>query len=446
MKKTAVRVVLLFVVTATLIWILHVLLATNFPSKIIHRVSIIGEGSRITTNFNSPVPRPREGRNSVFAATYYEQLTMAMNSLFTLAAVAKHWNATLPLPFTSDSYLFGLPAGSRQIKLSMVYDTARLDVLMKQYNLSPFTTFDKFLHSASRNVIVLELKFGRERDYQGRHIYIEQCSKSSTHLLSQLNQHTSNHSLQPFQISKCCHILTVHVTSLQEISSTCGIHHMSGGVTVLFNEWRGIDDTGWFRLYIKDFHTPCPNPWVPLSYSNSIIANSNALLTANQVLTKKFLGVHLRSEKVWYRTRDSTVFNQCFQMVLNLTEELSLNHSSIPILYFGDNHTEQLFGKQMSKHNITLVQCNMLDCERDGGFKAQVEQEMVSRAEVLVLVGGGSFQLQIYSRYRTHQNTGLVYRACDDTSSDSSRFPVITNWKGPKWLFKMRTNPFIDSQ
>ena len=119
----------------------------------------------------------------------------------------------------------------------------------------------------------------------------------------------------------------------------------------------------------------------------------------------------------------STVFNQCFQLIYNLTQELSVHYSGLPVLYL----TNKVFGKEMKKHNIELVQYSMT---KDKGYQAQVEQAMIARAEVLVLVGGGSFQLQLYTRYRTHNNTGIVYRVCDDISKN---YLSVTNWKIPEW-------------
>ena len=375
--------------------------------------------------------------NAVLAGDYWEKLTMSMNNLFDLVALADLWNATVPLPFTVNSYLYGIPTENSR-KLDIIYNTEELNALMVQWRLPPFTAFEHFLLSASKNVIALQLNFGTDLDPEPQYpsnIYSGICTKSVFNLLSHLNirLHDYNSSLQPFRVIKCCHILARHITSPSEISTKCGIQNMSR-VTILLDQWRGVYYTqSNFRLYVKDFISPHPGPWLPLPYSKEIVNRANKLLLdrLNKVWHTKFIGVHLRSEKVRIKVGfNTTAISQCFQMVYKLSKKLAFVHN-LPVFYFGDGLTKSVFGEQMTKYHIKLLKCNTIPSQKtDKGFEAQVEQAMVSRAEVLVLLGGGTFQLQIYSRYRRLKNTGLVYRVCDDTSRN---YLSVINWKGPEW-------------
>ena len=235
-------------------------------------------------------------RNSVLAGEYWEKMTMAMNSLFTLAAVAKQWAANMPLPFTSDSFLFGLPTGKN---LDMIYDREGINALMKQYHLPPFITFEEFMQSASRSVIVLELMFELAKDSSGKHIHDGKCTRSSTSLLSRLNQHASKRSLQSFHVMKCCHIVALQSTSPLEISTFCGILNSTTNVTVLLSQWRGIDNLVRYRLQMNDFNIPHPGPSTPVPYSATVVNQSTAILKTHLKKHTKFVGVHLRSERIW---------------------------------------------------------------------------------------------------------------------------------------------------
>ena len=414
-RATVVLVLFVFILTQH-VWINY----CNIPSV---------ESAIIFQELDSPYP------NAVLSGDYWEKMTMAMNSMFQLATIAKEWNAAMPLPFTSDSFVYGLPTdratGAGRLKLDTIYNIEKLFQLMEKFNIPMFTTFEEFLQTASRSVIGVELRYYKIQDSRlDHHIYNLDCNrtKTVTTLFDQLNNETMKRFLKPFHLVKCCGILASHNTSPQEMSSLCGIHDMSR-VTILISNWRGIENEPRFRLFMKNFSVPYPDPRTPLPHSEGIVSSAQKLLTKKlgKPMLTKFVGVHLRSEKVLLKSNNFTVFNQCFQLIYNLTQKLTVRYPGLPVLYFGDGLTNKVFGKEMNNHNIELVQYNMTE---DKGYQAQVEQAMIARAEVLILVGGGSFQLQLYTRYRTHKNTGIVYRVCD---SISKNYLSVTNWKGSEW-------------
>lgn len=356
-------------------------------------------------------------------------MTMATNSMFQLATIAKVWNATIPIPFTADSYLYGLPTG--KINLDAIYDIERLLHLAKQYDINVFSTFEQFINSASRNVIGIEVKYAKNQSqlhaHVPHHIYNVDCNKNNS-LLHQLNSEADKRSLKPFHFVKCCHILAGHDTSPQEISKLCGMHDKDR-VTILIKQWRGIEQKARFRLYMKHFRAPYPNPsWIPLPHSKSVNDSSIELLSSKLPSPHmKFIGVHLRSEKVMLRNFNKVIYNQCFKQFYYLAQALSVLYG-LPVLYIGDSSTYLVFGKKMSRHKIKLTEYRKT---QDEGYKAQVEQTILARAEILVLVGGGSFQLQVYNRYRTYNNTGIVYNVCIDEEKKNYLTPSLRKWKSP---------------
>ena len=330
-----------------------------------------------TINYSDESPIYSQYSNSVLSGDYWEKITMAMNSMFQLAVIAKEWKARMPLPFTSDSFLYGLPTdqakGADRQNLETIYNIEKLVQLAEKFNLPMFTTFEQFLQKASRSVIVVELKYM----YKVRvsHDNLE-CN---TDLLNQLNNVTKKLFLKPFHFVKCCRILAGHNTSPQEMSSLCGIRDMNR-VTILISSWRGIEHKARFRLFMKNFNSPYPDPSTPFPHSENVINSSITLLTKKIGTLTKFVGVHLRSEKVWLKSKSFTVFNQCFHLIHNLTQELTVRYSGLPVLYFGDYLTNKVFGKEMKKHNIELVQYSKVtshDCSDKGpfsGYQSQVQQ------------------------------------------------------------------------
>ena len=111
----------------------------------------------------------------------------------------------------------------------------------------------------------------------------------------------------------------------------------------------------------------------------------------------------------------------------NLTKTLSVRYSGLLALYVGDPLTTLVFGKKMTMHKIELTDLEYRKTQ-DEGYKAQVEQATFARAEILVLVGGGSFQLQVYN---TYNNTGIVYNVCVEEEKEKYLTAPLVKWKSP---------------
>ena len=351
---------------------------------------------------------------------------MAMQSFFTLAVIAKQWDAKVVLPFTRNSYLYGLPARRRH-SLDLLYDKVALKRLSLRYNISTMTSFDEFILSASRNVVYLELYYNLKEDSQGRHIYsTDRCSRNSRELLSQLNIEVHKRNLTPFHVTHCCHIMAKHVTTPLELQRSCSMHKIDN-FTIVIKQWRGYtrDPNRRYRLYMPDFEILHPGPHVPLPHSKEVIDNANKLLGTRIMPEQKFIGVHLRSQKLMLKSKQT--IHSCMEMTQNLSRELVSTHPGLPVIYFGDPYTSMTVGPELSKHNIKLLQFKkgMFGSVRDEGFQAQVDQHAAAMAEVLVLVGGASFQFQIYVQYQLLANSGVAYRICDQFIEN---YLSVTKW------------------
>ena len=399
--KTKIALAFLFLVLVTSLYL-------QWAGSVRGAVSVCPEPVAI---YDFTVPDRLLPPNSVIVGDYWEKMTMAMNSMFQLATIAKVWNATLPIPFTGYSYLYGLPAG--KLHLDSIYDIEKLLLLAKQFNITVFTTFEQFINTASRKVIGIEVKYSyNQSQFHANHIYNVDCHKDmddTCSLLHELNHEASIRSLKPFHFVKCCHILAGYDTSPQEISKLCGTHDQ-GRVTILIKRWRGIENHARFRLYMKNFAVPHPDPNIPLPHSSNIIHRSIETLSRKLKSPHvKFIGVHLRSEKIMLRNSYNRSLNgKCFELFHELAQEISA-FSGLPVVYIGDYVTSSVFGVNMMKHNIHLTE----SCKTsDEGYRAQVEQAVLARADILILVGGGSFQTQVYNRFRTHNNTGVAYNVC----------------------------------
>ena len=94
------------------------------------------------------------------------------------------------------------------------------------------------------------------------------------------------------------------MTHLHRRLANCVVCIDKDRVTILIKQWRGIEQKARFRLYMKHSRAPYPNPsWIPLPHSKSVNDSSIELLSSKLPSPHmKFIGVHLRSEKVMSET------------------------------------------------------------------------------------------------------------------------------------------------
>uniref|UniRef100_A0A1X7UT75 Uncharacterized protein n=1 Tax=Amphimedon queenslandica TaxID=400682 RepID=A0A1X7UT75_AMPQE len=437
----------------------HLLLASNgqmnstsfsSPNQDSLSMHMLSHVARSTPDCNSsstahtlgPVPTHRY----IIEWFHWEQLTMATTSMITLSWFVSPWNANVIEPFTLNSRYFGIPHPYRKnTPLFSFLDYEKFNRLLCKHDIPPVLRFSEFLRYANRRVVVVHLlyngfdmrRFGNRGASRteilsllyskGGHyadcsdtLYMQRIGRV---LLKWINLMSPSH---PFIISHYCCINGSHPTYREEMAQNCRVPS-DGDVTVVFTDWRGLSPLKNFRVFVpeaKNINLPRPSIDV-YPYSSSVLRNASAFLNA-MTSGSEFVGVHWRTEKLGQK--GNKYFLQCLssaqQIILKIFDRLE---GKINLLHFSDTGP---FGSKSCLHNclsnefvtssfstngITLTHYSpsVFDGIGDSGFVASVEQEALSRARALVLVGGGSFQSQLYTRYRHYQKSShIIYKVC----------------------------------
>ena len=381
----------------------------------------------------------------------WEQLTMATNNLITLAWFVKPWRAHIIEPFTRNSKFLGIPyPGKDMYTLSSLFDYQSFNQMLGKHKILPILKYKHFFKHANRQVILIHIlyndfdltRFGNEKGSRSevltllrkQDIHYADCSHTkymkriSSRFLQTINRNTQ---LMPaFKISHICCVNGSHQTYREEMAEKCGINK-DGDVTVVFTDWKGVSPKKGFRVFapeVTGVHLPHPSIDV-YPYSQSVLSNASTMLHS---LTngKDFIGIHLRTEKLGQQNfKIKGFFEQCLKLMQSAQSKiLAENNYNLTYIYFADTGrygsrscirhclSIKVIERTFEKYGIKVTHYNPYKFGglSDSGFVATVEQEALSRAKILVLVGGGSFQSQVATRYKHyHQNPTSIHRICD---------------------------------
>ena len=400
-------------------------------------------------------------RNSfIMALSYWEQLTMATNSMFGLINFARGWNARTVTPFTLNAEFYGLPstvdyptiAGMPPIlkkmsttPIDILYDMDKLNfnLLCSKYKLPPLASFEEFMRKASRKIVILHINFFQipPKSVFGSKHYAQckeynKISSTGYKLTKFLNKESKNLNLPPFFIYAACCINHQHIIeSAQEIAEACGFSS-SDNLTAIFTVWRGYSDNPnkKFRLITSEspvFSKPSPErDAYPIS--KEIIEQAKYFRDyLSGGLGGGYISVHLRTAKIAMmdQAKANQRFKRCFEKAQALvqkehktigkdTKEL-IDRYFVDYGRFGSHSYEVSLGikasqKFLSKRHINPVHYNpdTYGGKLDQGYVALVEQEALAHSKVLILVGGGSFQEQMKIRFIQTGSGERVYKVC----------------------------------
>ena len=116
-----------------------------------------------------PVPlhtRPNEtrgihgkhDRGYVLSLSYKDQITSSANRIASLQCWAKQWNMLVVSPFINGTFFRGpLCEDPSLMKYEDIFNISKWNAYSMQHSLAPFVPWGDFLHSAPRNVILIQL-------------------------------------------------------------------------------------------------------------------------------------------------------------------------------------------------------------------------------------------------------------------------------------------------
>ena len=378
----------------------------------------------------------------VIAESYWEQMTRATINIYDLIKFATEWQASVPIPFLVKSFPRGFPSikgnRSNEPSFSFLFDMYEVQRNLISKNLNQFVDFDQFLlnfkylyYNMYNTTFVVTIEFVSCKgniEGSGSNFYhvskvpcileyktiIRHLYKASRGTFSNFEEHWSLYGSS----LTCCNVCGIIPTLSSDISIGCGFHGLSK-FTVIFKQWRGLSLPllyGSFRLFAPTNYLECyraPSPALP----HSSFIKSKAIEFLNHCLigNERFVAVHIRTEKIHIAEKKMKINGtKCVLSAITTARIVSQVTGIRHIMFFTDNFALDYYGDVFRAQNVKITSYDPktfhLQPESDG-IVAQIEQNIASRATVLVLSGGGSFQYVIKRRYSKNvaRSKRLVY-------------------------------------
>ena len=379
-------------------------------------------------------PTPVSAKH-IILLRHWEQMSNALNSLKLLAWFTASWKARVVEPFIqNDSHFFhGFNDTKNSYPMSTIFNTTKINENLHRHGIPPLTTYNDFLKHGAKDILLISIIYDghkqRALNWSKKSNKYDNCKNSvckghSNNLLETMNRASKpDGETVNYKVVRCCCIYGLEPTSRRTFTEKCGISDATtANYSIVFTDWRGISATGGGpRLFSPEFaleKDSLNNLTYP--YSQSVKEGAMNFLESVSTITNEkhpVLLVHIRSEKILDKySKDA--FNDCIKDMLKRKESiLSSTNKSYIVAYMSDigkygskscfkKDCLQMMMDASKKYNFELIS---YDPRKFGGvdnpmFVAAVEQEMMSMADILILVGGGSYQHQLHQRFLSKHN------------------------------------------
>ena len=345
---------------------------------------------------------------------------MGMTSLFSLARIGREWGAHVVIPFVARANVNG--GGDISMNLLLDFDKINSDLLCNKYRLPEIVTFNHFLQYAARNVTYIHMVWGG-----GQEQPVVRCNdwaaKNYKNLQERINQLVKLANGPVFQITSTCCINPKKSVDPKVMIDNCGLldHENS---TVVFDEWRGHtnNEKETYRLFMPSvpiYESPHPdNDAFPVT--EAVIANASAF-KQSFAANNSFIAVHIRTVKLsHYQTSEAA--NECIVQLFQVIDNLTASNSNLSCFYFVDygpygvDEHEKAEAKrvisQLTHIAPTHYDPGKFNGLKNAGFVSLVEKYAIAQAEVLVLAGGGSFQVELSQKFKQQTKGGQMHTIC----------------------------------
>ena len=420
-------------------------------------------GGRRQNNIQASSSRA-QNRRYVLSMNYWEQFSNAIRNFFSLACLVDRWDARVVKPVTAHSRLYGLKniflddymnSSDTSYDLDLILDPASMDSVLNERGLRSMSPLNELLRYGERKLTFLHfisVKPTREyiiKDAKTRIFLTKSFQESSIadctgqpelnqlaglvalNLNSQLLNVTQLPlDTNPFQLHKyfCINMTGTGLTP-RLLASRTDIDR--DNVAVVIINWRGTSNGSRVessskgphssnRIVVRDVECLHPKP-LRFEFSPSVVAATERFMNKVGVANGEFMAVHFRSEKMLLRqSRFPRLLPNCVNEALQardeMLSELGVSGAGLKILYFADVGT---FGSETckkcksiaemkhltGKYRIKLSHFSPSDYKLplDRGFVGAVEMSLMSHASHMILVGGGSFQMQLKMKFERNQ-------------------------------------------
>lgn len=430
----------------------------------------------------------------VLGMNYWEQFNMAVRNFFKLACVAEQWNASVTMPFTAHSRLYGLSdlllddyinTTDAAYNLDLILNTGSLDSVLRENGLHSMTGLEDFLRFGDRKLVFLHfISVKPAREYKilsrGTNLFLTSAFQKTgvvncagqpelIHLsrlvASNLNSRFKNltgyaqqMNPEPFHTHQYYCLNMSRGFTPGSLASNISLKQ--GNVSIVVINWRGTSNGGVVRASAKGIHLSnriiirdrCLNNShskpLGILFSRNVLSSSERFKRELGVLNNQYIVVHIRSEKMFLRqARFPRLLHNCVHEGLEVRDKLLSESVGEEVLYFGDIGpfgTETCkncraigqFKRVLTKYKVELThfypsQYNLL---ADNGFVAAVEMTLMSHASHLILIGGGAFQSQLQLQFdEYHSSNGRLQNpAIRVCATDRQAHEITQRFSSPR--------------
>ena len=404
-------------------------------------------------------------RRYVIGLSYWEQLVMAARNMFQLVIVANDWGSRVVEPYTINSRLFGLrnfvirkdlavAHSNEPLSLSQLVDIDKLNTIICEHGLPHLVTLQQFIDNSAELVIVVHFihyinnpnDINVPADIKGRIIaqfnsspvvdcgvLLKQHLYRITNLLYQEADGKKDHVIKHYYCVDATKLM-----STEKLGEMIGITELDE-FTVIVVDWHGYSKRSMVynaatgphvnkRATLSTSYNGPSFAAVTLPHSDRVINATNRYLQ-HVNMTKPFIAVHIRSEKVGQvQITHKGYLLSCMKQMLQLIEQLKQQYdiSNVVIcIDAGETGSDSCVNCRsgsttlqiLHDHNlkVTHFDAAMINETYDKGFIALVEMNILSHGDHLIVVGGGSFQNQTEQNFilnHSIQSSNYIHEIC----------------------------------
>lgn len=394
---------------------------------------------------DTPVKNPvLEDEPMVLSLSYWEQTGNALKNLIDLQCWAHSINISkvvepsiVPNAYSS----FMLVFGKNYLKFGDLFDIAHWNSMSREYNYSILASLEYFLAHSVKALVFVSIR------------YAEQASLSCEEMQGARSWQPILENLGFSVVKKVCIDFSdapSHTMSESKFRDLV-FHGVGNDVSVVFNQWRGIRSSG--RVALNG--TQCSNCLGSMAYTELSGNESMAIaytpfhslspIRPSQKIRKlldvfrmqylsgdKYIAVMLRSEKM--NRIQFLEDSPCASAVISDWSTMVEGKNITKTLFFSDigahgskgwhNFNASAFSKHIQDAlnlHLTFDRMNLiLEGMTGSGNSVEIaflQQQLVARATCVVMVGGGSFQMQALHTYahlhRGHECYAFRHRECE---------------------------------
>ena len=373
------------------------------------------------SDVNSKTEKEINGR-FIFAFSYWEQLTMATNSLIQLTALAAYGRRQVVLPFAADSSLFGTKVGKHTATLGAYYNVPEFNNILRSQGYSTVVSWETFQATCKQTLdVLLDFRYANIR---------HSAIKTSTVKIGpkffrcDLQQNKTFHG---FKIEKTVCVDPGAFQSFERFENEV----LKDCPCVGIKQWRGSGQPSRTNFDLPP-NSPRLKEWLANVFNTSLVQIAQDFIAKN--LQMGFISIHVRAETMTRDGKDLSVLKKCLsELKTNVLQTIATDPSrqlhNLKIFLSSDipAHGSQSSGiRAARKHGVHLILKEYLSVLNattfqpdlykltDRGSAAIVEMIILRQGRKLFLCGGGSFQDWIKHQFTAWNPRGLkdVYFTC----------------------------------